>query len=112
MSDQTPVAAPAPATPPPSKLRDPNAYVVTDMRDEIAWMSDDAQLAAWAKGERRERSERKWKTAKPGETVKGLPATSTPWMLADGWIVKPGQPWRINPDKSYPDDVTESEAEA
>lgn len=111
MTAAPPVVAAPDVKPAPSKLRDPNAYVVTDVRDELMWMADDAQLAAHAKGERRPLAERKFARARPGETVKNLPATSVPGLLAARWIVKPGQPWQIkNPAPPPPVVVTDEEA--
>lgn len=107
------VAKPAPAATEPKPagskpLRDPAPYVVTDVRQELVWMSDDAQLAAWTKGERLPLSSRRMARALPGETVKGLPAVSVPGLLASRWIVKPGSEWRIkNPPAPSVEATTE-----
>lgn len=81
-------------------IRDAASYVVTDMRDELMWMADDAELAGLMRGEKKAIAERKWKRAQPGETVKGLPAMSVASLLAKRWIVKPGEPWQVNPAKA------------
>ena len=81
--------------PSPSKLRDPAPYVVTDVRQELCWPADDAELSGILKGARTPLSARKLARGRPGDTVTGLPASSVPGLLARGWIVKPGQPWRI-----------------
>jgi hypothetical protein len=68
---------------------------VTDVRQELSWPADDAELAGILKGARTPLSARKLSRAKSGDTVTGLPLASVPGLLARGWIVRPGQPWRI-----------------
>ncbi len=94
----------APAAPKVKSLRDPAAYTVTDVRTDIQWMADDAQLASLqGGGPRLPLADRKWHRAKSGETVKGLPLTSVAYMLEQRIIVKAGQEWRIVNPPATPD---------
>lgn len=90
-------AAPAPASQPKPRaaLFDAGSYTVTDVRDELIWVVDETQLASILAGSKVALADRKVKRAKPGETVTGLPAVSIKGLLADGWIVKVGEPWQI-----------------
>lgn len=76
MADSTKTAA----------LRDPGTYRVGTARGAIWIITDDDQLARILKGERIPKAERKVKRYVSGEIVKGIPATSVPWMLSGGWI--------------------------
>lgn len=72
-----------------SPHRDPGPYVVTDAREFLMIMTDDAQLAAIVGGARLPIAERAWRRAYPGETVTDLPRKSVAGLLADGLIRRP-----------------------
>lgn len=74
----------APAKP----LRDPAAYVVTDLREGIYIMTDDAQLAAVLSGADVPLAGRAMKFYPSGSTVTGIPTVSVAEMLASGIIRK------------------------
>lgn len=81
-----PMKAPVKAAPKAPALRDPGTYRVGTARGAIWIITDDDQLARILRGENIPKAERKVKRYVSGEIVKGIPATSVPWMLSGGWI--------------------------